>query len=101
MGDDPTRRPPGAWPRDRPIRWRGVAGNLSWFLVATACLVVQLGLAIPVLANGDAPWGPLLALVWGGATLATAWAWITWRRWVVVPPVVTALAIWLAGSLGG
>jgi len=27
--EDPTRRrSPGSWPRDRPIRWRGVAGGL-------------------------------------------------------------------------
>ena len=101
MGDDPTRRSPGAWPRDRPIRWRGVAGDLSWFLVSTACLLIQLGLVILVIVHGDAPWGPILALVWGIATLAAAWAWITWRRWIVIPPVLTALAIWLAAAAGG
>ena len=52
--------------------------------------MVQLGLVILVIVNGRRAVGPVLALVWGGATLATAWAWVTWRRWVVVPPVVTA-----------
>ena len=37
----------------------------------------------------------------GVATLAATWAWITWRRWIVVPPLVTALAIWLVASAGG
>jgi hypothetical protein len=46
---DPTRRSPGSWPRDRPIRWRGVAGNLAQFVVGSAAALVQLGLVIPVL----------------------------------------------------
>jgi fatty acid desaturase len=100
--EDPTRRPsPGSWPRDRPVRWGFLARSLGWFIWSTAWLLVQVGLVVLVVANGEAPWGPLLALVWGGATLATAWAWVTGRGWIALPPIVTALATWLVSTRGG
>ncbi len=100
-GSDPTRRDPGAWPRARPIRWRGVARNLTWFVAATGCLLLQLGLVAFVLALGSTPWGPVLALVWGAATVATAWAWVVGRRWTVVPPLVTIAACLVVAAIAG
>lgn len=81
---DPTRRPPGSWPRDRPIRWRGVAGSLTWFVTSTVAGLIQLGLVIPVLAVASSPAEDALgdlarigvALVWGGVTLFAAWSWL-------------------------
>ena len=98
--DDPTRRAPGAWPRDRPIRWRGVATNLTWFAVSTASLVAQLASAIWLLVL-DLPVRPLLAIAWGFGTVATAWAWVVGRWWVVVPPIVTIVGLGVIASLAG
>ncbi len=98
---DPGDRAPGAWPRDRPIRWRGVAGNLRWFVAGTAALIVQLALVVPVLVASGSPGGQtfggmariVLALVWGGMTLFAAWSWVLGRWRVVIAPVVTVAAI--------
>jgi hypothetical protein len=104
---DPTRRAPGSWPRDRPIRWPAVVGNLSRFVVGTAAALVQLGLVIPVLAvagseAGDGFGGVArigLALVWGGLTLFAAWSWFTNRWRVVLAPCVTVAALWLVSTM--
>ena len=103
---DPTRRSPASWPRDRPIRWRGVAGNLTQFVVGSAAGLVQLALVIPVLAIGGSAVGDGLggfvriglALLWAGLTLFAAWSWIFGRWRVVLAPVVTAAALFLASA---
>ena len=69
--DDPTHGTPREAGRGTGRCWGGLARNLTWFVVATACLIVQLALVVLVVANGEAPWGPLLAL---------AWAARRWRR---------------------
>jgi len=91
--EDPGRRPARVWPRDRPIRWGRVAGNLSWFVVATAAGLLQLALALPVLAVARGWTGTALALVWGAATLFAAWSWVMGRWRIVVAPLVTIVAI--------
>lgn len=104
---DPTRRSPGSWPRDRPIRWRGVAGNLTQFVVGSVAALVQLALVIPVLAIGGSVVGDRLgglvriglALLWGGLTLFAAWSWIFGRWRVVLAPVVTVAALFLASAV--
>jgi hypothetical protein len=106
---DPTRRPPGAWPRDRPIRWGAVTERLAWIVVGTAAAVVQLGLVIPVLAvagssAGDGLGGVAriaLALVWGGSTLFAGWSWL-FNRWrVVLAPVATVAALVFVSTVFG
>ncbi len=91
--EDPSRRPARAWPRDRPIRWGRVAGNLSWFVVSTVAALLQLALALPVLAVAQGWDGTVLALVWGAATLFAAWSWVMGRWQIVVAPLVTIVAI--------
>jgi hypothetical protein len=103
--DDPTRRPPGAWPRDRPIRWRGVATSLTWFVVATVALLVQLVLVVPLLIVAASPVGDALggfariglALVWGALTLFAAWSWLLGRWRVVLAPIGTIAVLLIAG----
>ena len=103
---DPTRRAPGSWPRDRPIRWRGVAGNLIQFVVGSAAALIQLALVVPVVVIGGSAAGDglggfmriALALLWGGLTLFAAWSWLLGRWRVVLAPVVTALAFVLASA---
>ena len=105
---DPSERTPGSWPRDRPVRWRGVVGNLSWFVVATGAAIVQLGLAIPVLIVGSTSAGDGLggfasvglALVWGGLTLFAAWSWVLGQWRIVLAPVLTVGAILLTANAG-
>ena len=99
--DDPTRRPRGVWPRDRPIRWSGVVNNLTWYVVATVALLLQIALALPVLVLGGGVAGTVLALVWGAMTLFAAWSWITWRWRVVIAPLVTIAAILVRAAVGG
>jgi hypothetical protein len=104
--DDPTRRPPGAWPRDRPIRWRGVAGNLAWFAIATGAMVIQLVLVVPLLIVaasqvGDALGGFArigLALAWGALTLFGAWSWLLGRWRVILAPLGTVALLLIAGA---
>ena len=91
--DDPTRRPERTWPRDRAIRWGRVAGSLSWFVVATAAGLLQLGLALPVLVVGRGWPGTVLAIAWGAATVFAAWCWVMGRWWIVLAPPVTIAAI--------
>jgi hypothetical protein len=98
---DPTRRPPGSWPRDRQIRWRGVAGGLAWFVASTVAGLVQLALVIPVMAvasstAGDGLGGMArigLALAWGGLTLFAGWSWLRGRWRIVLAPVGTVAAL--------
>jgi hypothetical protein len=97
----PARRADSAWPRDRPVRWAGVVGNLSWFVIGTAAGLLQLALAIPVLAVSRGWLGTLLALVWGGLTLFAAWAWLFGRWRIVVAPALTVVALLLVASLPG
>lgn len=105
---DPTRRSPGSWPRDRPIRWPAVAGNLARFLVTSAATLIQLGLVIPVLAvaasgAGDAFGGLArvgLALAWGGLTLFAGWSWLLARWRGVLAPLGTIAGLALVVSLG-
>jgi hypothetical protein len=99
--DDPTRRPARTWPRDRPIRWRGVAGGMSWFVIGTAAGAFQLAMALPVLAIGRGWLGTALALVWGVLTLFAAWAWVKGQWRVVIAPILTALAIFAVTLIGG
>jgi hypothetical protein len=106
---NPTRRSPGSWPRDRPIRWRGVFGNLAWLVVASAAAVIQFGLVIPVLVVGSSAAGDGLGgfvriglgLLWGGLTLFAAWAWVFGRWRVVIAPLVTGLGLIIATSVFG
>jgi hypothetical protein len=104
---DPTRRSPGSWPRDRPIRWLGVAEGLGWFVASSAAVLVQLGLVLPVLAvagsaAGDGLGGFArigLALVWGGMTLFAAWSWLS-RQWrVVAAPAVTLAVLFVVATV--
>ena len=91
--DDPSRRPDGSWPRDRPIRWGRVAGNMGWFVIGTAAGAFQLALAIPVLAVGRGWLGVGLAVVGGVLTLFAAWSWVRGRWVIVVAPILTALGV--------
>jgi hypothetical protein len=103
---DPTRRPPGSWPGDRPIRWRGVAGNLTQFVIGTVAALVQLGLIVPVLvvggsAAGDGLGGFVrlgLTLLWGGLTLFAAWSWVFGRWRIVLAPLLTVAAVLIVSS---
>jgi hypothetical protein len=103
---DPTRRSPGSWPRDRPIRWRGVAGTLTQFVIGSAAALFQLALVVPVLVIGGSAVGDGLggfvrvgvALLWGGMTLFAAWSWMFGRWRVVLAPVVTVAALLLASA---
>jgi hypothetical protein len=105
---DPTRRTRGSWPRDRPIRWGAVAGNLTWFVTATTAGIIQLALAIPVLVVGSSAAGDglgglariVLALVWGGLTLFAAWSWVLGRWRIVLAPPLTVGAILLTSAAG-
>lgn len=100
---DPSHRPPGTWPRDRPIRWGGVARNLAWYVLASAALIAQVLLALPivliVLLGTDEPRLVLarlvLVAVWAGLTLFAAWSWVFGRWRVLLAPLVTALALGL------
>lgn len=100
MMDDPTRRPHGVWPGDRPVRWGSVAGNLTWFVVGTAAGLLQLALAVPVLALGGGRSGIALALFWGAMTLFAGWSWVRGRWRVLVAPVATIGAIVARVALG-
>ena len=100
MGD-PTRRPDGVWPGDRPVRWGRVAGNLTWFVIGTGAGLLQLALAVPVLALGGGLSGTVLALFWGAMTLFAAWSWVLGRWRVLVAPVATIAAIAARIALGG
>ena len=93
---DPVRRPDGAWPRDRPIRWRGVASNLAWFVGGTAAGLLQLALAIPILTVERGWVNTVLAVIWGGLTLFAAWSWVLGRWRVVLAPILTLAALVLA-----
>jgi hypothetical protein len=103
---DPSERSAGSWPRDRPIRWGSVAGNLTWFVVGTAAALVQLGLVVPFMAlggslDGDGPEGLVrigLALIWGGLTLFAAWSWVLGRWRVVLAPAATAAVLFVAST---
>jgi hypothetical protein len=104
---DPTRRAHGSWPRDRPVRWGRVAGNLSWFVIGSAAAILQLVLVVPILAFGGSASGAdgrgaarvVLALVWAGLTLFAAWSWIFGRWRVVLAPVLTVLALYVASAI--
>jgi hypothetical protein len=100
--DDPTRRrSAGSWPRDRPIRWGGVAGGLLWFVVSWAALIGMLALAVPMLslARDLGLLGVVIAVVWAGVVLFTAWSWVLGRWRVVLGPILFGLAQVLVSSL--
>ena len=90
---DPDHRPAGVWPRDRAVRWSGVAGDLAWFVGGTAAGLLQLALAIPILAVSRGSLNTVLALVWGGLTLFAAWSWIFARWRIVLAPILTIAAL--------
>ena len=94
---EPGRRPDGVWPRDRPVRWGGVAGNLAWFVGGTAAGLLQLAFAIPILTVSRGWLNTVLALIWGGLTLFAAWSWVFGRWRIVLAPILT-LAV-LAGAI--
>lgn len=96
--DDPGRRPAGAWPRDRPVRWGGVAGNLAWLVGGTAAGLLQLALAIPILALSRGWLDTALAILWGGLTLFAAWSWVLGRWRIVLAPILTIAALAVASS---
>jgi hypothetical protein len=101
MEDPGRRRSHGSWPRDRPIRWGGVAGGLGWLVVSWSALIGQLVLAVPMLvvaSDGDGLAGLVLALAWAALTLFTAWSWVLGRWRVVAGPLVTMALLWLAAS---
>lgn len=109
MATDPNRRNPGSWPGDRPIRWRGVAGSLTWFVLGSAAAVVQVVSAVPLLLVAGSPAGEslgaigrvALALAWGTLTLWAAWSWVLGRWRVVVAPVVTGALLWVVTTVAG
>ena len=98
---DPGRRPDAVWPRDRPVRWGRVAGNLAWFVGGTAAALLQLGLAIPILTVSRGGMNTLLALIWGGLTLFAAWSWVFGRWRIVLAPIVTLAALAAGVILSG
>jgi hypothetical protein len=98
---DPGRRPPGVWPRDRPVRWGGVVGNMGWFVIGTAAGVLQLALAIPILSASHGWLSTALATVWGALTLFAAWAWLFGRWQIVLAPLLTIAALVAASALAG
>ena len=83
-----------------------MAGNLTQFVVGSAAALVQLALVLPVLAIGGSAVGDGLggfvriglALLWGVLTLFAAWSWIFGRWRVVLAPVVTVAALFLASA---
>jgi hypothetical protein len=99
--DDPSRRDDSSWPRDRPVRWDRVAGNMTWFVIGTAAGAFQLALAIPVLAVGRGWLGVALAAVWGALTLFAAWSWVRGRWRIVIAPILTALALFAVAVAAG
>jgi len=106
--EDPSRRPPGSWPRDRPVRWRRLADNVLWFVVGSAAAIVQFLLVIPVLGlvltegtGWDAVVQIAMTLAWGGLTLFAAWSWVLGRWRVVAAPIVMLAVLWLAWTLLG
>ena len=109
MADPTRRRSPGSWPRDRAVRWDHLAGNVTWFLVGTAALLIQVLLSIPLIgvaasSAGDAVGGLArigFALVWGGLTLFAAWSWVLGRWRVVAAPIATIAFLWLAATVLG
>lgn len=100
MDDPGRRRAPRSWPRDRPIRWGGVAGGLLWLVVSWAALIAQLALAVPMLgiARDLGILGVAIALGWAGATLFTAWSWVLGRWRVVLAPILFGLGLVALGS---
>jgi hypothetical protein len=105
---DPTERPPGSWPRDRPVRWGRLADNVTWFLLGSAAAVIQILLVIPLLGlvlTESSGWGVVVqiaaTLVWAGLTLFAAWSWVLGRWRVVAAPFVTIAVLWLASTLLG
>lgn len=98
---DPGRRPDGVWPRDRPVRWSGVAGNLAWLVGGTAAGLLQLTLAIPILTVSRGWLNTVLALIWGGLTLFAAWSWVFGRWRIVLAPILTLAALAVGVILSG
>ena len=103
--EDPTRRrSPGSWPRDRPIRWGGVAGGLLWFVISWLALIGQVALAVPMLIVGsDLGVGRVglgLGLAWGAITLFTAWSWVLGRWRVALGPTVFGIVLMLVWQSG-
>jgi len=96
--EDPGRRPAGVWPRDRAVRWGGVAGNLAWFAGGTAAGLLQLALAVPILAVSRGWLSTVLAIVWGGLTLFAAWSWVLGRWRIVLAPILTIAALAMVSS---
>jgi hypothetical protein len=107
--DDPTRRPHGAWPRDRPVRWGALGHSLAWILISTAAMIIQLVLVVPLLIVaasqvGDALGGfarIALALAWGALTLFGAWSWLLGRWRVVLAPLGTIALLLVARAAIG
>ncbi len=107
--DDPTRRPRGAWPRDRPVRWGALGHSLLWLVLSTTALIVQFVLVIPLLAVAASEVGDGLGgfariampLAWGGLTLFGAWSWLVGRWRVVLAPVGTIALLLLVGAAFG
>jgi len=79
----------------------GVARNMGWWVIGTALGAFQLALAIPVLVVGHGWLGTILAVIWGVLTLFAAWAWIMGKWRIVIAPVLTAAAIFVAALIGG
>lgn len=105
MDDPNSRRSPGSWPRDRPIRWGGVVRNLATFLLTTVAVVAQLVLIVPLLAlpSGDGLPGVLrivASLVWAGATLWAGWSWLMGRARGILAPLGTAVVLWFVAAMG-
>jgi uncharacterized membrane protein YeaQ/YmgE (transglycosylase-associated protein family) len=78
------------------VRWGGVANNLAWFVIGTVAGLLQLALAIPILAESRGWLSTVLALIWGALTLFAAWAWLFGRWRIVLAPVLTIAALLVA-----
>jgi hypothetical protein len=107
--EDPTRRPRGAWPRDRPVRWGALGYSLAWILISTAAMVAQLVLVVPLLIVAASQVGDTiggfgriaLALAWGALTLFGAWSWLLGRWRVVFAPMATIALLLIARAAIG
>jgi hypothetical protein len=77
-----------------------VVRNLTWYVVTTVALWLQVLLAIPILVLFHGTTATVVALIWGAMTLFAAWSWVFARWRVVLAPVVTIAVFVVALAVG-